>query len=205
MDQQYDFSHLKIGDTETFQAETKGLQSPPALAARKFAKMHPEYGFSIGLRRDVVSITRVKVLKPRRHVKNKYHFAKIEIGQSAFFEHEPKGGKSRPAIAARVFSNSNPDYQFSARAEDGGVRIWRIGPGFERVPSKKPPPDPNKKTRRKKYRWAEMDIGHRVFYSRHGGHACLALGSLAKFCEDNPKTKFKIGHVDWFTEIERIA
>ena len=61
---------------------------------------------------------------------SKYPFAKMEIGDSVFFADEEGGSKSKPATAAKVYahraSKRKGKIKFAARAENGGVRIWRV-------------------------------------------------------------------------------
>ena len=54
----------------------------------------------------------------------KYPFGEMEVGDSIFLPNEPKGSLSRPSLAAHTFGKRNGK-RFAARAENGGVRIWR--------------------------------------------------------------------------------
>ena len=53
-----------------------------------------------------------------------YPFKDMRVGDSVFFPDEPKGGRSNPAVAAKVYG-AKYGKKFSARKMDGGVRIWR--------------------------------------------------------------------------------
>jgi len=61
---------------------------------------------------------------------SKYPFAEMKIGDSVFFPDVVGGSKSKPATAAKVYahrvSKSKGKIKFAARAENGGVRIWRV-------------------------------------------------------------------------------
>lgn len=62
--------------------------------------------------------------KPKRG-ETVYPFKDMMVGDSVFFQCEPKGSRSNPAVAARVHG-ATYGKKFSARKIDGGVRIWRI-------------------------------------------------------------------------------
>jgi len=55
---------------------------------------------------------------------NKYQWRDMEIGDSVFFDNEPKGAKSKPSTGAYVWGHKN-NIKFAARKEGSGVRIWR--------------------------------------------------------------------------------
>ena len=65
---------------------------------------------------------------PRRKVKikgeRKYPFHRMEVGQSVWFEDQPDGSQSKPAQAAYVYGHKH-GMKFTARPENGGVRVWR--------------------------------------------------------------------------------
>lgn len=60
-----------------------------------------------------------------RRQKNTYLFDEMDVGDSVFYADEPKGHQSAPAAYARVYSQRH-DQKFIARAENGGVRVWRV-------------------------------------------------------------------------------
>lgn len=62
---------------------------------------------------------------PRRSTVTRGAFARMKVGQSAFFPDEPLGSQSRPAQAAYAWGARN-GRKFLARSVNGGVRIWRI-------------------------------------------------------------------------------
>lgn len=55
----------------------------------------------------------------------KYPWPDMKPGDSVFFQDQPSGTQSRPAIAAYVWARTN-DAKFICRSIDGGVRIWRV-------------------------------------------------------------------------------
>lgn len=67
---------------------------------------------------------------PKAGKKSKYPFAEMEVGDSVFFADTDGGSGSKPAIAAKVYAHRNQKtvsgLKFSARSENGGVRIWRV-------------------------------------------------------------------------------
>lgn len=56
--------------------------------------------------------------------KSKYPFGKMGVGDSVFIHGETSQGNA--AMAARSFGRRNR-MQFTARTENGGCRIWRVG------------------------------------------------------------------------------
>ena len=58
---------------------------------------------------------------PRRS----YRWGEMDVGDSVFFEDEPKASQSKPALASRDWGR-NHGTKFSARKQNGGVRIWRV-------------------------------------------------------------------------------
>lgn len=52
-------------------------------------------------------------------------FRSMGVGDSVFFENQPKGGRSNPSIASHIYGKKNGK-KFSSRKEGDGVRIWRI-------------------------------------------------------------------------------
>jgi hypothetical protein len=54
-----------------------------------------------------------------------YLWIEMNIGDSAFFDNEPKATQANPAIAANVWGRTN-NAKFAARKEGNGVRIWRV-------------------------------------------------------------------------------
>lgn len=55
----------------------------------------------------------------------KYPFRDMAVGDSVFFDNEPKGSQSNPAVAANAWGRM-VGKKFSARTEGNGVRIWRV-------------------------------------------------------------------------------
>ena len=55
---------------------------------------------------------------------NKYQWRDMEIGDSVFFDNEPKVSQSKPSMAAKVWGHKK-NIKFAARKEGNGVRIWR--------------------------------------------------------------------------------
>ena len=62
---------------------------------------------------------------PKATRSTKYPFRDMNVGESVFFDNEPNGSQSNPAISAHMLSKRN-DFKFATRKENGGVRIWRI-------------------------------------------------------------------------------
>jgi hypothetical protein len=62
---------------------------------------------------------------PMPILRRSYPWADMEINDSVFFDDEPKGTQSKPAIGANVWGGRN-NAKFSARKEGNGVRIWRV-------------------------------------------------------------------------------
>tara|TARA_R110000796_G_scaffold123691_1_gene238036 strand:+ start:821 stop:1039 length:219 start_codon:yes stop_codon:yes gene_type:complete len=62
---------------------------------------------------------------PESALQNSYGWADMEVGDSVFFEDEPRATQSKPSVAARVWGRGN-GFKFSARTEGNGVRIWRV-------------------------------------------------------------------------------
>jgi len=56
--------------------------------------------------------------------RNKYQWRDMEIGDSVFFDNEPKVSQSKPSMAAKVWGHKK-NIKFAARKEGNGVRIWR--------------------------------------------------------------------------------
>jgi hypothetical protein len=54
-----------------------------------------------------------------------YKWRDMQVGDSIFFDDQPKKSQSNPSISARCFGYAN-DKQFRARSEGNGVRIWRV-------------------------------------------------------------------------------
>lgn len=54
----------------------------------------------------------------------KYPFREMSVGDSIFFDDQPKGSQSNPAVAARVVAR-DWGWSFVTRKEGSGVRIWR--------------------------------------------------------------------------------
>jgi hypothetical protein len=54
-----------------------------------------------------------------------YHWQDVQIGDSIFYDDEPKATQSNPSISARSWGYAN-NAKFSARKEGNGVRIWRV-------------------------------------------------------------------------------
>jgi hypothetical protein len=58
---------------------------------------------------------------------NSYQWGDMEIGDSVFFDNEPSGSGSHPAMGAKTFAwRQGKGAKFSARKEGNGVRIWRV-------------------------------------------------------------------------------
>lgn len=55
----------------------------------------------------------------------KYPWPDMEVGDSVFFDGEPKGADAKQGTAARLWGN-NHGRKFAARKEGNGVRVWRI-------------------------------------------------------------------------------
>lgn len=62
---------------------------------------------------------------PKATRSTKYPFRDMNVGESVFFDNEPNGSQSNPAISAHVLAKRD-GLKFSARKENNGVRIWRI-------------------------------------------------------------------------------
>ena len=55
----------------------------------------------------------------------KYNFGAMDVGDSVFFDNEPKGSQANPVLAARSFGYCH-QRKFAAKIEGDGVRVWRI-------------------------------------------------------------------------------
>ena len=62
---------------------------------------------------------------PKTTRPTKYPFRDMNVGESVFFDNEPKGSQSNPAISAHMLSKRT-DFKFATRKEGNGVRIWRV-------------------------------------------------------------------------------
>ena len=62
---------------------------------------------------------------PRPILRKSYGWKYMEIDDSVFFDNEPKGTQSKPAICANVWGGRN-GAKVSSRKEGNGVRIWRV-------------------------------------------------------------------------------
>ena len=62
---------------------------------------------------------------PKATRSTKYPFRDMAVGESVFFDNEPKASQSNPAISAHVLAKREGK-KFAARKEDNGVRIWRV-------------------------------------------------------------------------------
>lgn len=70
--------------------------------------------------------TAKRLARPRRD-RRSYPWPSMEPGDSVFFPDEPDGHSSGPARAARNYvRRGGQGKRFTARAENGGVRIWRV-------------------------------------------------------------------------------
>jgi hypothetical protein len=54
-----------------------------------------------------------------------YLWDKMKVGDSVFFDDEPKASQSNPSFAAKVWAKANAA-EVSSRKEGNGVRIWRV-------------------------------------------------------------------------------
>jgi len=54
-----------------------------------------------------------------------YPFLEMDVGDSIFFEDEPRGSRSNPAVSSRIHG-ARHGKKFSSRKEGNGVRVWRI-------------------------------------------------------------------------------
>lgn len=52
-------------------------------------------------------------------------FRVMEVGDSVFFEDQPKGGRSNVSVASHIYGKKSGK-KFSSAREGDGVRIWRI-------------------------------------------------------------------------------
>lgn len=192
-----DFSHLRLGETVSIPG---GASLVSAIRSR--AADQPGIAFSIRCFRGMVMITRVNDMRGTR---GKYAFGAMSIGESRFFQDQPLGGKAQPAIAARVYAQNHPEYTFAAKAENGGVRIWRIGPDFPKPTKRKTLDETSIRKRRKKYPFDTVEIGQPLSYQRNGGAAASALCALDAFRKSDSGLVFTTRERDGWLEIERIA
>jgi hypothetical protein len=54
-----------------------------------------------------------------------YLWNKMKVGDSVFYDDQPKASQSNPSMASKVWAKTN-NAKFSARKEGNGVRIWRV-------------------------------------------------------------------------------
>jgi hypothetical protein len=54
-----------------------------------------------------------------------YPFKDMEVGDSVFFDGEPKGGRSNPSVSSRIYG-AKTGKKFSSSREGEGVRVWRV-------------------------------------------------------------------------------
>ena len=62
---------------------------------------------------------------PKATRSTKYPFRDMSVGESVFFDNEPNGSHSNPAISAHMLSKRD-GVKFATRKECNGVRIWRV-------------------------------------------------------------------------------
>jgi hypothetical protein len=65
----------------------------------------------------------IPVPKAKGGRKARFPFREMTIGDSVFFGQELA---ERARNAATLFARYNPEYKFTSRREENGVRIWRI-------------------------------------------------------------------------------
>lgn len=62
---------------------------------------------------------------PKGRNSSKYDWNEMEVGDSTFFDNEPKGAKALACSAAAQYGYKH-GMKFRNRKEGNGVRIWRI-------------------------------------------------------------------------------
>lgn len=137
-------------------------------------------------------------------------FLKMEIGDSVFFPNEPKGSQASIVSFAR-YCEGRHNIKFSAKSENGGVRITRVvkrvmpGQKIYEIPKAQTHSGDGHVPRTRKYPFSEMQAGDSIFFPNE------SLGSLSKPAKaaiawgGRYGRKFKSRSVDGGVRIWRVA